>query len=216
MASLILLCWVAFVVGPHRGHVFVRHQPVDTLQDTLFGKCHLLRKEPARVCACVMDIIQYVNVVLPGLGIVDTFSSEREDLRAPLPSRFSRDIPNETVKALVFCLVLTIFWLRRHWLFFSVQTPAGPRFMMFLRKFDSVDDSRSMAHRLFVITFVWSWRRIMQTIHTGTRDQCGELSQAGCPKRAQAHSDLAEPGLRLSQHKSRRCRPSRSKTRRVE
>ena len=103
------------------------------------------------------------------------------DTGAPLP----RDIPNETVKALVVCLVFTIFLatatLAVVILFFLAQTPAGPRSTMFLRLFDFVNDSRSMAHRLFVITFVWSWRRIMQTIHTGTRDKCGELSQAASP-----------------------------------
>ena len=59
---------------------FVRHQPVDTLQDTFFGKCHQLRKD---------------------------LTSRSADV--PLPRRFSRDIPDETVKALACCLVLTIF-----------------------------------------------------------------------------------------------------------
>ena len=45
MALLLLLCWISSVYGPHWGHAFVRHQPVDTLQDMLFGKCHGLRKD---------------------------------------------------------------------------------------------------------------------------------------------------------------------------
>ena len=55
----------------------------------------------------MLDIIQYVNAVLPGLGTVDTFSIQRKDLKscsaeAPLPPCFSRNIPDETVKALAF------------------------------------------------------------------------------------------------------------------
>ena len=36
MALLILYCWVSSVDGPHRGHVFVRHELVAILQDMLF------------------------------------------------------------------------------------------------------------------------------------------------------------------------------------
>ena len=58
-----LLCWIPSVYGPHWGHTLVRHQPVDTLQDTLFGMCHRLVKEPTRVCACMFDRTQHVDSV---------------------------------------------------------------------------------------------------------------------------------------------------------
>ena len=86
-------------------------------------------------------MIQYVNGVLPGLGTVDTFSNERKDLtscsaEAPLPPRVPREIPNETVKALFFCLVLATFLATATLavIAFLAQAPAGPRSTMFLRK----------------------------------------------------------------------------------
>ena len=45
-------------------------------------------------------MIQHVDAFLLGLGDV---------VEAPLPPRFSRNIPDETVKALAFCLVITTF-----------------------------------------------------------------------------------------------------------
>ena len=70
MALLLLLCWISSVYGPHWGHAFVCHQPVDTLQDMLFGKCHRLRED---LTSC--------------------------NAEATLPPRFSRDIPDETDRA---------------------------------------------------------------------------------------------------------------------
>ena len=62
----------------------------------------------------MLETVQYVDAVLPGLGSVDTFSKERKVLtscsaEAPLPPRCSRDIPEETVKGPRLRLVITTF-----------------------------------------------------------------------------------------------------------
>ena len=88
------------------------------------------------------DVLQHMGAVLPGHGTVllhvpgtikPALSTRRKDLttcgtEATLPPDVPRDIPDETVKALVDCLVIIIFLAATTTTVSGVpQEPVGPR-----------------------------------------------------------------------------------------
>ena len=109
------LCWISTVYGPRWGRALVGHQPVDTLRDTLFVKCHRLESKCVHISALqgYRGVISYVQVLVNMIDVlqhVDDILLGLEDaVEAPLPPRFSRNIPDMTVKALAFCLAITTF-----------------------------------------------------------------------------------------------------------